>query len=138
MVGRQISRDGAGLDVIDPTKRAVWRSTMASSIELDGEPRLHLWIAEKDLSGGENIGVEVALQRCNPTCSTIATGSWSGVSQAGTFTHARIDLSETEANIPVGADLRILVVASDSVSDTDITIAYGSANETARIRLPQD
>ncbi|MGH1506418.1 MAG: HD-GYP domain-containing protein [Acidimicrobiales bacterium] len=138
VVGRQISRDGAGLDVTDPTKRAAWRSTMASGLQLDGSARLHLWIGEKDLEGGEVIGVEVALQVCNPTCSTIATGAWSDTSSAGALTHAKVDLSETDLAIPAGADLRLIVVASDSVSDTDVTIAYGSGDATSRLKLPLD
>lgn len=132
--GRYLSKDGGGMSTNDSSKRQEWLWTAAATQSINGTIIVHLWVGEKDLNSGEDIGVMARLQVCTPTCSTLGTDSWSGSSLGG-YRHVQLDLGSVSQTLTAGTTLRLKAVAFDQITEKDIVLAYDTSAQPARIDI---
>lgn len=132
--GLLIQKDGAGLGTGDSTKYQEWRWTFNEAARLDGSASLTLWLAAKDFKTDERIGVVAGLDLCNPGCSRLDTGTWSGQG-AGGFRAATINFGSIDVPVAAGSTLRIRIASPDNLATTDLWVAFGSSGYDARLRI---
>ncbi len=116
-------------------KRQDWTWTAPDSLSLAGSGTVVAYVAEDQFEGGTDIGVHAELSVCNPTCTPVASGSWTGVSAADTFVPATIDLGKVNATMAPGAWLRLRLYAPDTVTDHDIALAYDTVTFASQLTI---
>lgn len=131
--GLMIKKDGAGLGGSDRTKIQRWEWT-ASETRFDGEAWLTIWLAAKDYKTDERIGVLLSLELCDPGCTRLGTGQWSGVGSNG-FRQATISFGSVDTVVPAGSRVRLTAVVPDNLSTTDVWLAYDAAAQPSRLAI---
>lgn len=131
--GLMIQKDGAGLSGSDRSKTQLWSWT-ASSTTFSGEGSMTIWLAAKDFKTDERIGLLASLELCNPGCSRLGTGQWSGSGSSG-FRNATISFGSINTTVPAGSTLRLTVVVPDSLATTDVWFAYDAGSYPSRLTI---
>lgn len=129
-----IQKDGAGLSTGDSTKYQDWSYTFSQPTRLDGPVSLTIWLAAKDFKTDETIGLEAALELCSPSCTRLATDSWSGSGQSS-FRSTTLDFGSIDITASPGSRLKIRVVVPDNRATTDIWFAYDTTSYPSALRV---
>lgn len=132
--GRYLAKDGGGMGTNDSSKRQEWLWTVPATQPISGTVVVHLWVGEKDLNSGEDIGVMARLQVCTPSCTTVGTDSWSG-SSVGGYQHVQLNLGSMSETLTADTTVRLKVVAYDQITEKDIVLAYDTSAQAARIDI---
>ncbi len=127
-----IQKDGGGLSISDRTKSQVWSWTSDRAGRLEGTASLQIWIAAKDFKTDERIGLLASLEVCDPGCTRVGTGQWSGGGSSG-FRSVSVNFGSIDRTVSAGATLRLKVVVPDGLATTDVWFAYDAAAHPSRI-----
>lgn len=132
--GLTIKKAGDGFGTNDDTKVQIWEFTFSEAMRIQGTPQLELYVAAKDFDSSKDLGIAVSIERCDTTCSTITTSTWSSAGQSS-WRQAIIGFGFVDETVDSGDVLRLRVIATDALAEDDMMIAYDAVPFPAALRL---
>jgi HD-GYP domain-containing protein (c-di-GMP phosphodiesterase class II) len=135
VAGLSIKHDSRGLDATDTRAYQEWSASYSNSATLSGTATATMYLGGRDLSGSNAVGLRVGLYRCSWTCTLMASGDWTGTSQDGVFQPVTVPLGSVQISLSWGTRLVVKVAAPNSLSTSDISLAYDTAAHPAVLTI---